>query len=281
MQQPAMPQMRGGLPGMPAANPAMPPAAIPVAAPFPVAAQAARGNGHGAAAGTMAPPVAPPSAPRRPMDEIESLASQPTTRRRLGKKRQKTDYSKEIMIGGIVAAFAGFLIIVFLAVRNQDPTPSGFNGIGADGDSNASKAFSSAKASADKIAADKLAADKAAKAKQAEKDKKKLAEAAAHEAKPAPMRRTDPVKSDVAKSATAKPDIAKQPKTQPAQPSGDGDIIYPPNKPDTDTKPAETHEAVAAQPTPPPQNRDAQNHDTPQDLGTDNDPVFDQMPSGK
>ena len=104
--------------------PAAMPVATPVAAPFPVA----RAVSNGAA--PAAPPAIPPAAPQRPMDELESLAAQPSKRRRPTKKKRKADYSKEIMFGGIAAAAGVVLVIIYIAA--QGPGKTGFGGIGGD-----------------------------------------------------------------------------------------------------------------------------------------------------
>ena len=64
------------------------------------------------------PPAVPPAAPQRPIDELESLTSQPATRRRILKKKKSTDYSKEIIIGSVVAV-AGILLAHRLCRRNE------------------------------------------------------------------------------------------------------------------------------------------------------------------
>lgn len=109
--------------------PAMRPFVVPVAAPFPVAARAAAGGGG--ASPPVAPPAIPPAAPLRPMDELERLAAQPAMRRRVAKKKRKTDYGKEIMVGGFVAAAGALLIVVYLAGMGNRGT--GLNGISDDG----------------------------------------------------------------------------------------------------------------------------------------------------
>jgi hypothetical protein len=92
------------------------PAAIPVAAPFPTAAAVVARQ----VAAPAAPPAIPPAAPQRPIDELESLTSQPRApsshggRRHIVKKKQ--DYSKEIVIGSVVAIAGVLLFIVWLAV---------------------------------------------------------------------------------------------------------------------------------------------------------------------
>ena len=58
---------------------------------------------------------------------MESLASQPTARRRILKKRKEADYSKELIIGGVVVAAGVLLFIIFAAVKNQDPAATGFD----------------------------------------------------------------------------------------------------------------------------------------------------------
>ena len=113
-------------PAAPAAMPQRPaPAAMPVAAPFPTARAVAAGS---AAAAPAASPTVPPAAPQRPIDELESLTSRPTTRRRGLRKRKKTDYTKEIVIGCVLAAGV-LLIIAYAAVKLRDPGEAGFDAI--------------------------------------------------------------------------------------------------------------------------------------------------------
>ena len=109
-----------GFPG--AGSPRAAPAPVPVAAPFPTATSmpAAR------PAQPAAPPAFPPAAPQRPIDELETLTSQPTGRRRRVLKKPKADHTKEIVIGSIVAVAGLLLFIVYLAMGR---TPSGFNGL--------------------------------------------------------------------------------------------------------------------------------------------------------
>ena len=121
------------MPAPPANQPVMPipavrPAVVPVAAPFPVAARTAASGGGSSPA---APPTVPPAAPLRPLDELERLTSQPTSRRRFAKKRRKADYGKEIMVGGIVAAAGALLVVVYLAAQGNRGT--GLDGISDNG----------------------------------------------------------------------------------------------------------------------------------------------------
>ena len=79
-----------------------------------------------------APPAIPPAAPQRPIDELESLAAQPSNRRRFAKKKKRrTDYSKEILIAGIAAAAGTVLVIIYVAAQGPNKT-----GLGAIGDTN-------------------------------------------------------------------------------------------------------------------------------------------------
>ena len=117
-----------GAPGTPgrAMPSAFAPAAMPAAAPFPTARPVAAATHRAAAApAPAAPPANPPAAPQRPIDELESLTSQPTTRHRPLKKKQSTDYTKQIIIASVVGAVGVLLFIIFAAMRNND------RGIGA------------------------------------------------------------------------------------------------------------------------------------------------------
>ena len=120
----------GFAPGMP--HPSAP-VALPVAAPFPVPraavatpAVARAANATTVPAAPAAPPITPPAAPQRPLDALENLASQPTTRRRLLKRKPKADYTKEIIIGSVVTAAGVLLFVVYAALKHEDPTPHGF-----------------------------------------------------------------------------------------------------------------------------------------------------------
>ena len=124
MQQPVMAMPPTMMPAPPGFAPAMPypfaPAAMPAAMPFPTA------FGAGPAASPTAPPTSPPAAPQRPIDELESLTSQPTSQRRILKKRKKGDPTREIVLG--VVALAGvFLFIVYAVVKSQHHSPRGFD----------------------------------------------------------------------------------------------------------------------------------------------------------
>jgi hypothetical protein len=118
-----MPVAASYLPVMSAARPAI----VPVAAHFQVAARA---GANGAVSTPAAPPAIPPAAPLRPMEELERLAAQPSGRRRFV-KRKKVEYSKEIVIGGIAAAVAVVLVIIYLAAQGIHAT--GFGAIGDEG----------------------------------------------------------------------------------------------------------------------------------------------------
>ncbi len=129
---PAMPQPSAPM-GMPAATgfaPAMPqptaPAAMPAAASFP--AQGTPANSARPAVGPAAPPVLPPVAPKRPIDELESLTSQPV-RRRFLKKKKTTDYSREIILGGVVTVAGVLLFIAYAALANRDDSKRGYDAI--------------------------------------------------------------------------------------------------------------------------------------------------------
>jgi hypothetical protein len=117
---PSMP-MPAAMAMSPGFAPAMPHRSAPVAMPVAVRAAA-----------PAAPPSPPPAAPQRAIDELESLASQPTNKRRFLKKKPKEDHSKEIIIGGVVAVGGVLLLLVFLAVKSQDTTTHGFEGITPD-----------------------------------------------------------------------------------------------------------------------------------------------------
>ena len=102
---------------------------MPVAMPFPMAnAVVARCRR------AAAPPATPPVAPPRPIDELESLTSQPAPRRRFFRRPENVDYTKEIITGSVVTAVGVLLLIVYAAVRSQDPSSSerGLGGVVPD-----------------------------------------------------------------------------------------------------------------------------------------------------
>ncbi len=101
------------------------PAAMPMAVPFPVATAVFTGP----AASPTAPPAIPPAAPQRPIDELESLTSEPTTRRCILKRNRKVDYTKEIIIGSVVVVAGVLLFIAYVAVKSHDPSEHGLGGI--------------------------------------------------------------------------------------------------------------------------------------------------------
>ncbi|MGO9108504.1 MAG: hypothetical protein ACLP9L_04660 [Thermoguttaceae bacterium] len=126
--QPVMPMPPAMMSAPPGFVPAMQnpsaPSATPLAAPFPVA-NAMAAVAHPAAA-LAAPPLLPPAAPQRPIDELESLTSQPM-RRRFLKRKKKADYTKEIIFGGVVAAAGVLLFVVYAAIKSQDTSEHGYD----------------------------------------------------------------------------------------------------------------------------------------------------------
>jgi hypothetical protein len=96
-------------------------AAMPVAAPFRAPTAAA------ISAGPVAPPVSPPAVAQRPLDELESLASQPTIKRRFLKKKAKPQDNTSLIIGGVVAAVGFVLFIGYLVIMSQGKSKSGYD----------------------------------------------------------------------------------------------------------------------------------------------------------
>ena len=115
----------GGAPSTLGPGQAMPRPVAPAAAPFPVPTSRPVAASP-AAPRSAAPPANPPAAPQTPIDELESLAAQPTTRHRPLRKKQSTDYTKQIIMGSVVAAAGVLLFIVWAAVRSNDDTPARF-----------------------------------------------------------------------------------------------------------------------------------------------------------
>ena len=70
----------------------------------------------------------PPAAPQRPIDELESLTSQPT-RRRFPKKKKKTDYTTEIIVGGVITAAGILLFMAYAAFTSEDRSKHGYDAI--------------------------------------------------------------------------------------------------------------------------------------------------------
>jgi len=257
MPPPGMPQpmMQGGPPMMPVPAAFRPPMPMPVAtaAPFPVAspfgaaatmaAPAAPAAGIGAAA---APPALPPAAPQRPIDELEKLTSEPSRGRRFVKRKPKTDYTKEMVIGGIVAAAGAILAIIYIAFHAQDKTEHGFQGITTDVTS-----------TPEGPGIPKAILERAAQAKKdAEKEKKKAALASGHGAKPGPLRKPS--------------DTAVRPK------KGPDDDEFQIKIPPSGLRPIDSPNPNVVPPEPTLPSRQApRDIDTPQDLGSDRDPVMD------
>lgn len=253
--QPMMPMPPTMTSGPTGFAPVMPrpsaPAAMPVAAPFPTATAVA--------AGPPALPTQPPAAPQRPIDELENLTSQPTTRRRIPKKK-KVDYTKEIIIASVVTVVGIFLFIAWAVTASQDHTPRGFE--------EATKSVpekpvdARAKLAEERKQKEKEIAKEKAKAKEEKEKKAAAAHPSGGSGTIGPLR---PFGADV-----------RRPNTH-SQASDDGDAPLPTphsfgpptrtmDSPDatTDVVPA----AVGQAPQP-------NGHDiTPDGLGSDNDPVM-------
>ncbi len=118
-----MPRAMSAPPGFAPARPRpVAPAAVP-AAPFPTATAAAPAPVRSPAA----PPTQPPAAPQRPIDELESLTSQPSSRHRIVKKK-KEDYTQEILLV-CVATAAVVLLVIYIAVTNLGHSQAGYDAI--------------------------------------------------------------------------------------------------------------------------------------------------------
>ncbi|MEI8375581.1 MAG: hypothetical protein WCJ35_22395 [Planctomycetota bacterium] len=212
------------------------PAAMPVAAPFPIATAVFTGP----AAAPTAPPAIPPVAPQRPIDELESLTSEPTTRRRILKRNRKVDHTKEIIIGSVVTVAGVLLFVAYFAIKSHDPSGHGFDGMKTE------KPVESVRT---KHAEEMKQKEKEIKEK---KDLKKNA-AAAH--------------TSVRGGKTASGNVANWPRER--SPATD-DITSPNNfGPPTRTMDSPDPGGPAASA---PQ---FDGHDTPRDLGSEKDPVMD------
>jgi hypothetical protein len=200
-----------------------PPAAIPVAAPFPTA---------------VAKPVAsavPPAAPQRPIDELETLTSQTSGRRRVLRRRKKADYTKEIVVASVLAVGVIGLGAIYVGLNSRaDETPKKTHN------------------STHKPVEQKKLKDK-------ERDKSST---------PAAGLAVDPPKFRSGAVAPKKPAARQETEVDPPL----GPPINPGPPPHAMDAPAPSQPAGPTQPAaaPPP----AQGHDTPQDLGGPNDPVM-------
>jgi hypothetical protein len=243
MQMPAMPAPQGFMPAMSRTAVPAAPAAMPVAAPFP--SPIPRPAAPVTAPRPSAPPATPPAAPQRPIDELESLTSQTSVRRRVLKKSKKKDYGKEIVIGTVVAVGAAVLGLIYLAYASQDHSKRGFDAIQNEATNEPSlKAINSAR---------KAAEEQKRKDKEREREKKAAAASGLGDS-----------------SARPRGSSIDLPKNQPARPATQVDSpMGPPINPGR--PPHAMDSPAAGQAASPPD----QGHDTPQDLGGVNDPVMD------
>jgi len=225
--------------------PATMPVPVPVAAPFPIATAVATSP----AAAPLAPPAIPPTAPQRPIDELENLTSEPTTRRRILKRNRKVDYTKEIIIGSVVAAAGVLLFMAYVAFKSHDPSGHGFDGIKTE------KPVESVRT--------KHAEDIKQKEKEI-KEKKDLEKKAAAE------------KTLASSGKITAGNAAKRPKERsPATDDVDTPITTPHNfGPPTRVMDSPDPGGPITSPPPP------DGHDTPQDLGTERDPVLETPKTG-
>jgi hypothetical protein len=69
-----------------------------------------------------------PAAPQTPIEELEELAIQ-STRHRFPKKKKKVEYTKEIILGGVVTAAGVLLFVIYAAIKSQDKVEHGFDAI--------------------------------------------------------------------------------------------------------------------------------------------------------
>ena len=187
----------------------------------------------------MAPPAIPPAAPPRPIEELESLSLQPSTRRHKPRKK-KADYNTAIILVSVAAA-AVLLLIGYIAVTSQGDARHGYDAIEPE-----------------KPAEDvwkKLAEERKQKEKQIQKEKEKQRE----ESKRAAAGNGNAALRADGKAAG-----------RPAADDGGSSIVAPhqfgpPSRamdaPDTGGR---------ARPAPQPSGRD-----TPRDAGGENDPVMD------
>jgi hypothetical protein len=239
-----MPSMPMSAPtGFPVGMPHPPaPAALPVAAPFPTATLAVVAR---PAAAPAAPPASPPAAPQRPIDELEILTSQAGSRRHSSKKRKKEDYTPQIIIGSVVAAAGVLLFIVYIAVTSQVGPSHGF----------------------DKVA-DDIKEPESPRAKLAEKLRQEVKEA--EKQKQAAAARPSPSGGKVGRVRPSGTDVRQA--NQHSSGGDDGDMPLPSAR--NFGPPTRSMDSPAqggpVQPAPQPDG-----HDTPQDLGSDKDPVLD------
>jgi hypothetical protein len=221
MQMPAtmMPVPSGFAPAMP--HPSAP-AAMPAAAPFPVAVPSP--NVAPPATGPAAPPVLPPAAPQRPIDELENLTSQPT-RRHFPKKKKKTDYTTEIIIGGALTAAGILFFLAYAAFTNQNGSKHGFDAIEPE------KPAESVRAVMDS-ARKKFIEDLRKKDKEREQEKKKKT-AADQDSRPGPRRiGADNAGTSFPKPYDFSPPTRAMDSAVPASPKGSGQPSHGIDSPD-------------------------------------------------
>ncbi|MGA2253090.1 MAG: hypothetical protein ABSG53_00380 [Thermoguttaceae bacterium] len=221
------------------------PAALPVAAPFsaPIAKAIVATPVPARVQHSTAPPTFPPTAPQRPIDELESLTSQVTTRRHTLKKK-KTDYTTVTIIGSVVVA-AVVLLIIYVAVTGQSSSKHGFDAIEPE------KPTESVRA---KLAEVRKLNEKIEK----EREEQKRAAAARASASGG---NTSPIRPDGK--------TIDRPKNAQAADDGDSSIVAP-HKFGPPTRTMDSPDSGGPAQSAPQPNR----HDTPQDLGGDNDPVM-------
>ena len=219
------------------------PAPIPVAAPYRTPTATAVAAGPSPWASTEAPPAAP----QRPMDELERLSSQPSSRRPVPtKKKKNVVISKEIIIGSVVGAVGLLLVISYLAVISSQGN--------AKHGPRTSKPGTPAESERTKHADDP-------KQKEVER---KAARAADNNV--GPVRPMTPATTRRANQS------------QGADDGGDIKAKYDFGRPTRAMDAPDSGHADAAPPAQDHAQNNNQDHDTPMDLGTEKDPVFDQKP---
>ena len=183
------------------------------------------------------------------------MTSEPTRRRRriFGKKK-KTDYTKEIIIGSVVAAVGILLLVVYAAVGNH---PSGFNAISTDVEKEPAVPLRV------KLAAERAEKEKKiALEKQKERDEREKKAAAAHTAAGGeaggPLQPFGRANGQAVRIAPAASADDAPPRLRPMSPTPSG----------VDSAPSGGH--VDAAP--------AFNRDNPDEVGGDNDPVMGKTP---
>ncbi len=193
---------------------------------------------------------------------MENLASQPPPRRRILKKKQTKDYTREIIIGSVVTGVGILLFIVWAAVASH--STAGFNAI---------------EESVDKKPVQKIGAKLAEERRQKERE---IARAKEKEQEEKQKEKKEKEKTAAAHNSAGSGEISplrpfdERDRPRHTQSSDDGDSPLPtPHNFGPPTRSMDSPDSGGpVRPGPQPNGQDV----GPQDLGSDKDPVFDLPP---